>query len=68
MADIADHASDLETLQRDIALKHHTGKFSKPSNKYCEDCGTEINEERRALGGVTRCVYCQSLAEKEGRC
>lgn len=32
----------------------------------CEDCGDEIPEpRRRAIKGVTRCVYCQEVWERD---
>ncbi len=47
-----DRAGDLEQWLRDRDLTH------------CTDCDNEIPEARRALGGVTRCVPCQSLFER----
>jgi phage/conjugal plasmid C-4 type zinc finger TraR family protein len=39
---------------------------ARPSLEECEDCGEDIPLERRQLlGGVTRCVHCQSLYERK---
>ncbi|MCY6411960.1 TraR/DksA family transcriptional regulator [Acinetobacter sp. VNH17] len=62
MADYADVASTLSEQDLDIALaniKH----FDQPSFHECEDCGAEIPEQRRKLGGVTLCIACQSVLE-----
>ena len=62
MADYADVASTLSEQDLDIALaniKH----FDQVSNYECEDCGAEIPEQRRKLGGVTLCITCQSVLE-----
>lgn len=65
MADIVDTAQDrigaemaarLRLLPRfDIASKHN-----------CIDCEEEIPRQRRAIGGVTRCIDCQNEAEGRG--
>lgn len=37
----------------------------RPSLEECETCGEEIPEARRlAVKGVTKCIYCQQLAER----
>ncbi|MRA45293.1 TraR/DksA family transcriptional regulator [Acinetobacter pittii] len=62
MADFADVASTLSEQDLDHALaniKH----FDQVSNFECEDCGEEIPVQRRQLGGVTRCVGCQTELE-----
>ena len=39
---------------------------SQPSLEECEDCGEDIPEQRRlAMRGITRCIYCQGLAERK---
>ena len=62
MADYADVANDISEQDLGIALaniKH----FYQPSFHECEDCGAEIPEQRRKLGGVTLCIACQSVLE-----
>lgn len=65
MADDLDRASDLEQLQRDIALKRQSIKsgMDQPSRHTCIDCEAPIPERRRALGGVLRCFDCAWLDE-----
>ncbi|NBK40048.1 TraR/DksA family transcriptional regulator [Pseudomonas soli] len=64
-----DRAQALEQRQRDqaIAAALANGPSSGPSLTYCEDCDSPIPEARRALGGKTRCVACQSTFEKGGQ-
>lgn len=63
-----DRAQALEQRQRDqaigAALAHARGRSAGPSLTHCKDCDEEIPEARRALGGMTRCVSCQSDLEK----
>lgn len=64
MADYADVASTLTEQALDHALaniKH----FDQVSHYECEDCGEEIPAQRRQLGGVTRCVDCQTELESK---
>lgn len=64
-----DRAQALEERQRDqaIAAALAQAPSSGPSLTNCEDCNSEIPEARRALGGKTRCVPCQSTFEKGGQ-
>ncbi|MCD5993653.1 TraR/DksA C4-type zinc finger protein [Pseudomonas sp. CDFA 602] len=61
-----DRAQALEQRQRDqaiaaaLALARPTG----PSLTHCADCDNAIPLARQALGGITRCVPCQTLIEK----
>lgn len=63
-----DRAQATEQLQRDleIAAALATARSTGPSREECRDCGDEIPEARRALGGMTRCVPCQTTFEKRG--
>lgn len=37
----------------------------KPSLEFCEECGDDIPEERRkAIPGVSLCVYCKEKQER----
>ncbi|BAP43928.1 prophage PSPPH06, DksA/TraR family C4-type zinc finger protein [Pseudomonas sp. StFLB209] len=56
------HMRDLE-----IAAALAGPRPSGPSLTHCKDCDCEIPEARRALGGITRCVPCQTLTEKGRR-
>lgn len=64
-----DRAQDMEQRERDQAITAVLGRArsSGPSLTHCDDCGGEIPEARRALGGMTRCVPCQSRFEKGGQ-
>ncbi|MNJ22029.1 hypothetical protein D3C77_163940 [compost metagenome] len=64
-----DRAQALEQRQRDQAINAQLAlaraQSAGPSLTHCEDCEREIPAARRALGGKTRCVPCQSIFEKE---
>ncbi|AKF48529.1 TraR/DksA family transcriptional regulator [Pseudomonas fragariae (ex Marin et al. 2024)] len=61
-----DRAQALEQRQRDQAIAAQLAKprVSGPSLTHCQDCDKEIPPARQALGGMTRCVPCQTLTEK----
>ncbi|MBT0624378.1 TraR/DksA family transcriptional regulator [Pseudomonas fluorescens] len=63
-----DRAQALEQRQRDQAINAQLAQARResagPSLKHCVDCDNEIPEARRALGGKTRCVQCQSFFEQ----
>jgi phage/conjugal plasmid C-4 type zinc finger TraR family protein len=64
-----DRAQALEQRQRDqaIAAALANARPTGPSLTHCEDCGNEIPAARQALGGMKRCVPCQSTFEREVR-
>lgn len=64
-----DRAQALEQRQRDQAIEAALAgaRASGPSLTHCNDCDSEIPEARRALGGMTRCVACQTTFEKGAR-
>ncbi len=64
-----DRAQALEQRQRDQAITAALARARSigPSLTHCEDCDGEIPEARRALGGMSRCVPCQTLFEKGSR-
>ncbi len=58
--DITRSAAAVAQVQQQMALQR-----AQPSLEECEDCGEEIPAERRQLlGGVTRCVHCQTVWER----
>ncbi|SDQ54945.1 transcriptional regulator, TraR/DksA family [Pseudomonas sp. UC 17F4] len=63
-----DRAQALEQRQRDqaIAAQLARARPTGPSLTHCQDCDNEIPAARQALGGILRCVPCQSIFEKEG--
>ncbi|KXG79236.1 TraR/DksA C4-type zinc finger protein [Pseudomonas mosselii] len=62
-----DRAQALEQLRRDLAIAAVRGRrvATGPSLTHCTDCGDEIAEARRALGGMRRCIPCQQLHERD---
>ncbi|WP_199103181.1 TraR/DksA family transcriptional regulator [Aquitalea sp. ASV11] len=70
MTDFYDRAQELEQKQRDAALRHQEAA-SRPlgaSLTHCDDCGKAIPQKRReASPGCTRCISCQTLAERHRR-
>ncbi|EJN25097.1 TraR/DksA C4-type zinc finger protein [Pseudomonas sp. GM80] len=64
-----DRAQALEQRQRDqaIAAQLAQARPSGPSLTHCEDCDNPIPEKRQALGGITRCVPCQTVVEQGQR-
>lgn len=64
-----DRAQALEQRQRDqaIAAQLALSRPDGPSLTHCDDCDKPIPEKRRALGGMTRCVPCQTLFEQGKR-
>ncbi|MDN0081608.1 TraR/DksA family transcriptional regulator [Crenobacter sp. SG2305] len=66
MTDLYDRAQALEQRQRDEALaRHAAGRSVCASLHHCQDCGDDIPEaRRRAAPGCTRCITCQTAAER----
>ena len=55
---------DLEMEKRqDLTFKPQYD-FNRPALTECADCGDDIPEARQRLGGVTRCIECQSLEDR----
>ncbi|EZP65474.1 TraR/DksA family transcriptional regulator [Pseudomonas sp. P7] len=69
MSCLFDRAQALEQRERDQAIAAQLARKrpSGPSLTHCEDCDKPIPEQRRALGGMTHCVPCQSLIEQGQR-
>lgn len=57
-----DIASRYETHAIETALSKRV-KFEGRSLEECEECGNDIPLKRQELGGVTKCVDCQSRSE-----
>lgn len=64
-----DRAQELDAMYRNQAIEiweQGARQQSTASNKYCEDCETEIPEERRlAVPGCRRCRTCQQKWEQQ---
>lgn len=61
-----DRAQATEQRQRDqaIAVQLAQSRPSGPSRNECLDCDGEIPAARQALGGILRCMPCQTIFEK----
>ncbi|MGD0278104.1 MAG: TraR/DksA family transcriptional regulator [Smithella sp.] len=73
MGDIIDQAQQSDELFRANALgkllsrKQHAPLIRIQKKRNCEDCGESIPAKRlKANPAATRCVTCQTLAEKRG--
>ena len=66
MTDLIDKAQESADylLQQEIAKRC---RFEGESEKECIECGEEIPERRRALGGVKFCIECQTKIERNRR-
>ncbi|WP_372405002.1 TraR/DksA C4-type zinc finger protein [Acinetobacter piscicola] len=62
MVDLVDMAEEFRAHQLEQQILART-QFSALSHYECDDCGEEIPAQRRALGGVTRCIQCQTEFE-----
>ncbi|AUX87164.1 conjugal transfer protein TraR [Acinetobacter sp. ACNIH2] len=64
MVDLVDMAEELRAQQMQEKLNSRA-QFEGESRYGCAECGTEIPAQRRAIGGVTRCVQCQTHFEAQ---
>ena len=66
MGDWLDSAKAIEELERERSITAQLAKPrpSGPSRSECLDCDNDIPEARQALGGILRCVPCQTIFEK----
>lgn len=62
MVDLVDMAEELRSQQLQASISSRP-QFNIESELDCDDCGLEIPAQRRALGGVTRCIQCQTNFE-----
>ena len=65
MSDPVDEANDLCELTMQNQLANFRAALRSTSLENCEDYDSEIPASRQAIGGVTRCVYCQEVHEKK---
>lgn len=64
MADLADVVQkNIEALSALIPRLGHD--YSATSLYECEECGNDIPEGRRKLGGVRFCIECQRIKESK---
>lgn len=64
MADMVDVANDAMEV---IGLRLPKSTFVGVSLHECEECGSEIPENRRKLGNVKLCIACKSVEEKRAK-
>lgn len=64
MADDADIAQNFIPV---VDATEISKRFLRPSEEFCIDCGDDIPAKRRELGGVDRCIYCQTDHERVAR-
>ena len=66
MVDWFDRAQAQEQRERDKAIEAQLARRrpSGPSRAHCQECDNEIPAARQALGGIVRCVPCQTTFEK----
>lgn len=63
MADLADIAQQhMEAMS--ALVPRIRGDYSVSSLKECEECGNDIPDGRRKLGGVRLCIECQRVRER----
>lgn len=66
MSDEIDVAMELQEKQMKKALEERQ-TFTAESEKYCIECEVVIPKQRRKMGGVRLCVFCQTEKEKKGK-
>ena len=73
MADELDRAADAEAVFREKAIARQrdnaeilTGQ-GQASATFCIDCELAIPAARRAVGGIQRCIQCQTQQDRAGR-
>lgn len=65
MADPVDLATDSAVDVNQVVLDGLKHVQEVESKHECERCEDDIPEERRKLGNVTLCVFCQSALERK---
>lgn len=74
MSDVIDQAAEIEVLERRLrieAAQAQAGRLADaaaPVSADCDDCGDEIDpERRRVLPGARTCVWCAEARERRQR-
>ena len=62
MVDLVEMTEEFQAHQLEQQILART-QFSAQSQHECDDCGEDIPVQRQALGGVTRCIECQTKFE-----
>lgn len=59
-----EQASEIEQAERDSALGAIRKTMARPGQPYCDDCGEQIANDRRAANpAAIRCFACQNTFE-----
>ena len=67
-ADPLDRANTLAELERLSGVSAVRSKLSGNGQDWCEDCGEDIPQERRAAAPwAVRCAHCQEIKELRAR-
>lgn len=61
---MADDADLAQCFIPEVDASEISKKFLKPSEEFCIDCGDDIPLVRQKLGGVERCIHCQTDFER----
>lgn len=64
---MADEVDVTNAAMEAIGLKLPKNLFVGVSLHECEDCGSEIPENRRKLGNVKLCIQCKTIEEKRAK-
>ncbi|WP_336033349.1 TraR/DksA C4-type zinc finger protein [Acinetobacter bereziniae] len=59
MVDLVDLAEEFQAMNLQEKIEARA-QFQGVSLYECAECGEEIPEQRRAIGGVTLCIKCQT--------
>lgn len=63
-----DLAADRAEQEREATIAAASQSLRGPGTVQCEDCSNDIARERRiALPSATRCIFCQTLFERNSR-
>ena len=64
--DHGDISLDIQTHSLKVALDNRV-KFNTPSEIECIECGNDIPERRRKVGGILRCIDCQTAHDAKNK-
>ena len=70
MSDESEQATEIENLDREVALINHTNRTGERpmSPGCCNDCGADIPQRRlQALPDAVTCITCQAIRENRKR-
>ncbi|TXH36310.1 MAG: TraR/DksA family transcriptional regulator [Rhodospirillaceae bacterium] len=64
--DDIDEAQELQRRETESIIRDATAPLKKTGCKDCDDCGSEIEVERRmAMPSARRCIECQRRREQK---